>query len=52
MKAKMSECLIKMPENDKAAWDVVGKNIFGGIAPTQHEAYLDFISLRQAEKKK
>jgi hypothetical protein len=52
MKAKISECLIKMPENDKAAWAVVGSNIFGGIAPTNHEAYVDFIALRQAEKKK
>ncbi len=52
IKAKMSECLIKMPENDRVAWEVVGSNIFGGIAPTNHEAYADFIALRQAEKKK
>jgi phosphonate transport system substrate-binding protein len=52
MKAKMSECLINMPWVDKAAWETVGKDIFGGIAATTHEAYLDFVALRQAEKRK
>lgn len=52
MKAKMSDCLINMQTNDKDAWATVGKDIFGGIAPTKHEAYADFIALRQAEKKK
>jgi phosphonate transport system substrate-binding protein len=52
MKAKMTECLINMPWADKAAWAVVGKDIFGGIAATTHEAYADFIALRQAERRR
>jgi phosphonate transport system substrate-binding protein len=52
MKAKMSDCLLNMPKYDAAAWATVGKDIFGGIAPTTHEAYADFIALRQAEMKK
>jgi phosphonate transport system substrate-binding protein len=52
MKAKMSECLINMPFADKDAWATVGKDIFGGVAATSHEAYADFIALRQAERRR
>lgn len=52
MKSKMTECMTNMPKNDPVAWATVGKDIFGGFAPTTHAAYADFIALRQAEKRK
>ncbi len=50
MRAKMSECLVNMRWNDPAAWEVVSRNVFGGIGLVSPAAYQPFIELRAAER--
>ncbi|MFD1510511.1 phosphate/phosphite/phosphonate ABC transporter substrate-binding protein [Lacimonas salitolerans] len=51
MKAKMSECFINMRYSAPEVYEVVTKDVFGGFALVQPEAYDPFVAIRQAEKR-
>ncbi|MGF1658129.1 MAG: phosphate/phosphite/phosphonate ABC transporter substrate-binding protein [Rubrimonas sp.] len=51
MKAKLSECFVNMRYSAPDVFEVVTKDVFGGFALVQPEAYEPFIAIRQAEKR-